>query len=96
MLKDADWVVRRAAAQALAQVAGREAIPDLRELLKDDDEDVRLETVEVLEALVAEEDLEWLVEWATHYTFAETGREINSLLIHLDRKLYCPFEWPED
>jgi len=77
-------------------MVGREAIPDPRERLKDADEYVRGEALQALEALVTEDDLEWLAEWGTHhYTLAETGEAINSLLIHLDRKLYCPFEWPE-
>jgi len=40
--------LRRNAASALAQMAGRDALPDLREMLKDEDRDVRLAAAEAL------------------------------------------------
>ena len=41
--------------------------------------------------LMTEDDLIWLAEWVARYLLAETGEMANHLLIHLDRKLYCPF-----
>jgi len=95
LLNEENSVVRGEAALALAQVAGREAIPDLQELLKDEDENIWRTAVKALEELVTEDDLKWLSEWVVRYPLSETGEAANRLFIHLDRKLYCPFDWPE-
>jgi HEAT repeat protein len=96
MLEDKDENVRWAAVEALAQVAGREAIPDLREYLKGEHEYMQWRAEQALEELVTEDDLTWLAEWAARYLLSAIGEVANHLLIRLDRKLYCPFEWSDD
>lgn len=49
--------LRQAAAEALASVAGREAIPDLRRMLKDKDEVVRRAAAEALTGVAGWEDI---------------------------------------
>jgi hypothetical protein len=56
---------------------------------------VRRAAVEALKKLVTEDDLTWLAEWVVRHPLAGTGEAANDLLMYLDRKLYCPFEWPE-
>jgi HEAT repeat protein len=77
-------------------VGGREALPDLRQLMSDSNEHVRRAAAEALEPLLIEEDLEWLAQLAAHQWATGAGETANELLIYLDRKLYCPFEWPEE
>ena len=51
----------------------------------------RRAALRALEELVTGDDLTWLAEWVARYPLAEIGEAANHLLIHLDRKLYCPF-----
>jgi len=95
-LKDEEWDVRMDEAEALSQTfqeVGPAAIPSLRGLLRDGA--VRGAAMHALKDLVTEADLEWLTEWVVRYPLTETSEAANRLLIYLDRKLYCPFEWPE-
>ncbi|HUT18964.1 MAG TPA: HEAT repeat domain-containing protein [Anaerolineae bacterium] len=96
LLKDENWRVRDAAAQAFTQVAGREAISDLQTMLKAPGLLMRRHAADALGKLLIEDDITWLAEWVVRYPLSEPGGSANQLLIHLDRKLYCPFEWPED
>jgi HEAT repeat protein len=84
--------VRRAVAKALARVGGRDAIPDLRGLLKDLDPTVREASEEALRELVTEEDLDWLAEWVIAHPLDAMGEAANRLLVHLDGELYGPFD----
>jgi HEAT repeat protein len=84
--------VRRAVAKALARVGGRDAIPDLRRLLKDQDSTVREASEEALRGLVTEEDLDWLAEWVIAHPLDAMGEAANRLLVHLDGALYGPFD----
>jgi HEAT repeat protein len=99
LLREAGGPMQEAAAWALAQVAETESAVDWRDFLK-----VRYlpwlgesQVLEALEKFVAEDDLTELAEWVACHAAAGGGGVACSLLIHLDRRLYCPFdlEWVE-
>jgi hypothetical protein len=96
MLQGKEGYVRRVAVEALARVAGREDIIDLRQMLGDRDKAVRRAVAQALATLGSAEDLSSLAEIVVAYPVGDVGEDASRLLITLDRKLYCPFEWRKE
>jgi HEAT repeat protein len=84
--------LRRAVAKALARVAGRDAVPDLRRLLRDQNPAVREASEEALRDLVTEEDVDWLAECVIAHPLDAMGEAANRLLVHVDSELYGPYD----
>jgi HEAT repeat protein/DNA-binding MarR family transcriptional regulator len=95
MLQDGNWRVRGAAGQALARVARREDTNTLLTMLTDEYEAVRQAAVKAIGRIGSVAELPRLAEMVIAYPLGGVGRNTNEALIRLDRRLYCPFEWPK-
>ena len=88
LLKHRSALVREAALKALAKIGGREELPLIKEMLKDEDWRVRGAAVEAFMKFA--KDIDAINEFAK-VIVEINAEEVMEALIGLDKKLYFPY-----
>lgn len=87
-------------ARGLRLVQSEQTYDRLLSLLQSNDNEmydfqVRLKAAESLSIIGNEETLSKILKWLLGHSYENSTNLMASVLIYLDRKLYCPVQWPE-
>jgi HEAT repeat protein len=97
MLEDENVYVQRVVAEVLGRVATHDDILQLREMLKDKNWDIQRSIAEALEYMDSEESVSLLLDLLDMIISENKNISIiKDKLVLADRKLYCPFNWPDE
>jgi HEAT repeat protein len=97
LLKSGDFGVRQGVAEGLRWVKDELTYDCLLDLLQSDgiyDIQVHLKAADSLAIVGNESALSNVLEWLLEHPYEGSTNLIASVLVYLDRKLYCPIQWP--
>jgi HEAT repeat protein len=97
LLRSEDINLHQGVAKGLRLVKGEQTYDCLLALLQSEgiyDTHVHLEAANSLSIIGNEDALSKVLEWLLEHPYERSTNLMASVLVYLDRKLYCPIQWP--